>query len=183
MTSASRKRLGLVLLALVFAAPLLAAIVLNAIGWRPAGTRNYGELVTPPQDLTGAPFVLANGAPLAWKDADWSWTIFALAGPDCAQQCLARIDELRRARLSLNQNAHRVRVVVLDATLPPDTLAALAPVQVAQDRGGQLGGLRPAAPDTVAAAFADPHGFLVLRYAAGYDGSKLRKDLARLVKG
>jgi hypothetical protein len=38
-------------------------------------------------------------------------------------------------------------------------------------------------PDEVAVAFADPHGFLVLRYAVGYDANKLRKDLARLVKG
>lgn len=181
MTSDSRKRLGLVLLALLFAAPMLAAIVLNAVGWRPAGTRNYGELITPPQDLTAAPFVLADGAPLAWKDADWSWTVFALPGPGCAQQCLARIEELRRVRLSLNQNAARVRVVVL-ADLPADALAALAPVASARDATAALAGLHPAAADELAVAFADPHGFLVLRYAAGYDGNQLRKDLARLVK-
>ena len=78
--------------------------MLNALGWRPSGMRNYGELIEPPQDLTAARFVLDDGKPLAWKDEDWSWTIFALTGPGCAEECLARIDELRRARLTLNQN-------------------------------------------------------------------------------
>ena len=29
---------------------------------------------------------------------------------------------------------------------------------------------------------ADPHGFLAMQYPAGYDASRLRKDLVRLVK-
>jgi hypothetical protein len=42
--------------------------------------------------------------------------------------------------------------------------------------------LRPSAPDQVAVAFVDPNGSLVLRYPVGYDGTPLRKDLARLIK-
>ena len=184
MTRDNRNRLGLILLALLFAAPLLAAIVLHSLGWRPQATRNYGELIEPPQDLTAARFVLADGSSLQWKDADWSWTIFALTGPHCAQKCIARIDELRRARLTLNQNSHRVRVVVLGdpLSLPAQALAALRPVQTAHDGGARLASLRPVADDEVAVAFADPHGFLVLRYRVGYDANKLRKDLERVVK-
>lgn len=181
MTPRNRKRLGLVLLIALFLAPLCAAIVLNAIGWRPEGTRNYGELVEPPRPLADARFVFADGKALQWEDADWSWTLFALTGPGCADACLARIDELRRARLSLNQNADRVRVVVLDDGLPADRLAALAPVVAARDADGALDALRPGAGE-VAVAIADPHGFLAMRYAAGYDASRLRKDLVRLVK-
>lgn len=183
MTPQTRKRIGLILIMLLFAAPLITAFVLNAVGWRPAGTRNYGELIQPPVDLSGARFVLAGGKPLQWKDEDWSWTIFALTGPGCAQKCLERIDELRRARLTLNQNSFRVRVIVLDDSLPAEKLAALSPVTTAQDADAKLTSLRPSAADDVAVAFADPHGFLVLRYPIGYDANKLRKDLARLVKG
>jgi hypothetical protein len=181
MTPRNRKRLGLVLLVTLFLAPLGAAIVLNAIGWRPAGTRNYGELVEPPRPLADARFVLADGEALQWEDADWSWTMFALTGPGCADACLARIDELRRARLSLNQNAHRVRVVVLQDSLPADRRVALAPVIAARDADGALAAMRPGAGE-VAVAIADPHGFLAMHYAAGYDASRLRKDLVRLVK-
>lgn len=182
MTPRTRNRIGLLLIIALFLAPLVAAYVLNALDWRPGGTRNYGTLVEPPQDLSGARFVLADGQPLQWKDEDWSWTVFALTGPGCAQSCLARLDELRRARLTLNQNAYRVRVIVLDAGLTPEQLAPLKPLESARDVDARLAALRPAGADEVAVAFADPHGFLALRYAVGYDANQLRKDLARLVK-
>ncbi len=182
MTPRNRNRVGLILILLLFAAPLLTAYVLNAFGWRPAGSRNYGTLIEPPQDLTAARFVQADGKPLAWKDENWSWTVFALTGSACAGACLERIDELRRARLTLNQNAFRVRVVVI-GELPADALAAMKPVTTASDADGRLAALRPAGADEVAVAFADPHGFLVLRYPVGYDGNKLRKDLVRVIKG
>ena len=111
--------------------------MLNAAGWRPSGMRNYGTLIEPPQDLTSARFMLDDGKPLAWKDDEWSWTLIALTGPGCAQKCLARIDELRRARLTLNQNAYRVRVVVLDDTLPARAIAPLKPTQRARDTDGE----------------------------------------------
>ena len=182
MTPRNRNRLGLILIVLLFATPLVIAIVLHVSGWRPQETRNYGELIEPPQDLSAARFVLADGTDLAWKDADWSWTAFVLTGPGCAEKCIARIDELRRVRVSLNQNAPRVRVIVLDQSLPPDTLAALAPLQVASDEKATLAGLRPTGADEITVALVDPHGFLALRYPVGYDASKLRKDLAKLVK-
>jgi hypothetical protein len=182
MAAVQRKPIGLILILLLFAAPFAAAWLLNASGWRPTGTRNYGELITPPEDLSGARFVAANGRMLRWKDPNWTWTIFALAGPDCAASCIARIDELRRVRLTLNQSANRARVVVVGARLAPTALAALAPVQVAIDVDDKLADLRPSAPGQVAVAFADPNGLLVLRYPVGYDGTPLSKDLARLIK-
>jgi cytochrome oxidase Cu insertion factor (SCO1/SenC/PrrC family) len=183
MTPENRNRIGLILIVLLFAAPIATAYLLNAAGWRPSGMRNYGTLIEPPQDLTAARFVLDDGKPLAWKDEDWSWTLIALTGPGCAEKCVARIDELRRVRLTLNQNAFRVRVVVLDGTVSPDALSSLKPVQRAHDVDEKLAGLRPQKADDVAAVLVDPHGFLVLSYPSGYDANLLRKDLARLIKG
>ena len=182
MTPRTRNTVALVLILVLFAAPLVAALVLHAVGWEPPPSKNSGTLVEPPEDLTHARFVLANGTPLAWKDAQWSWTLFAVPGPDCAQHCLDRLDELRRARLTLNRNAYRLRVVVLDAALPADALARLAPLERGTDPDGVFAALRPAARDDVAAAVVDPHGFLVLRYPAGYDGRGISKDLQRLMK-
>lgn len=181
MTPRTRSRLGLVLIIALFAAPLLTAYVLNANGWRPSGMRNYGTLIEPPRDLTSARFVADDGKPLAWKDENWSWTIFVLPGPHCAQKCVARLDELRRARLTLNQNTFRVRIVVL-GDVPADALASLAPVRVARDADGALAAMHPQGDDDVTVAFADPHGFLVLSYPVGYDANKLRKDLERAIK-
>ena len=182
MAAIQRRPIGLVLVLLLFAAPFVTAWLLNASGWRPAGTRNYGELIAPPENLSDARFVLADGHALKWKESSWAWTIFALAGPDCAAGCMARIDELRRVRLTLNQNANRVRVVVVGASLDPAALTALEPVQAATDVDARLADLRPTAPDQVAVAFADPNGLLVLRYPVGYDGTPLSKDLTRLIR-
>jgi hypothetical protein len=183
MTPQTRKRLGLVLIVLLFATPIVTAYVLNAIGWRPSGMRNYGTLIEPPQDLTTARFMLDDGKPLAWKDEEWSWTLIALPGPDCAAKCLARIDELRRARLTLNQNAYRARVVVLDANMPASAIESMKPVERARDADEKLATFRPSKSDDVAVVLVDPHGFLILSYPAGYDANLLKKDLARLIKG
>ena len=182
MTPKTRARIGLLLLLALFLAPFVAAWVLHALDWRPAHTRNYGTLVEPPQDLSAARFVLADGQPLQWKNADWSWTAFVLPGPGCAEHCLARIDELRRVRVSLNQSADRIRIVVLDAALAPERLAALEPVEAARDADARLVSFHATVNDDIAIALADPRGFLALRYDAGYDARELRKDLVRLVK-
>jgi hypothetical protein len=178
MTPQTRKRIGLVLILLLFAAPIVTAYVLNALGWRPSGHRNYGTMIEPPQDLTQARFMLDDGKALAWKDEDWSWTLIALPGPGCAAKCLERIDELRRARLTLNQNAYRVRVVVLDANVPDSAIESMKPVERARDADEKLSKYRPAASDDISAVRVDPHGFLILSYPSGYDGNLLKKDLA-----
>ena len=183
MTPRTRNRIGLVLILLLFAAPLVTAYVLNAFGWRPAGMRNYGTLIEPPQDLTTARIVYTDGKAILWKDDAWSWTVFAIPGASCAQACIERIDELRRARLTLNQNAYRVNVVVLDANVPASAIEAMKPVVRARDADEKLAAYRPATSDDVAAVLVDPHGFLILSYPAGYDGNLLKKDLARLIKG
>ena len=38
------------------------------------------------------------------------------------------------------------------------------------------------APDALPAYLADPNGYLVLRYAPGFNPSGLRKDLGRVLK-
>lgn len=182
MNPTTRKRIGLVLLFAFFLAPFIAAVVLHTMDWRPAHTRNYGTLVEPPRDLSGARFPLSGGTPLQWRDAEWSWTVFVLPGPGCSEACFARIDLLRRVRVSLNQNARRVRIVVLDDAMDAARLAPLAPIELGHDADAALVDLRPASADEIGVAFADPHGFLALRYPPDFDAARLRKDLERLVK-
>lgn len=183
MTPRNRKRLGLILILLLFAVPVIGAYVLNSVGWRPAGMRNFGTLVEPAQDLKQIPLLLVDGTPFEWKDPpEWHWTLLALPGPGCAEGCLARLDELRRARLTLNQNADRLRVLVVDGTLTAERLAPFEVLQLARDSEGRLGFLRAGQADQVSVALVDPNGFLILRYAEGYDGNGLRRDMTRLVK-
>ena len=67
MTDVRKGRRMLVLIALVFAAPILIASLLAFSGWMPAGRRNYGELVDPPQRLEPAATTAAGA--VAWAHA------------------------------------------------------------------------------------------------------------------
>src|SRR3954468_5985022 len=96
MTPRNKNRLMLIGVALLFLAPMIAAIVLNAKGWHPLSTSNNGTLVEPPQDLTGVDVALADGSKLAWSDPQRRWTLLALPGVQCAQACRTRLDEILR---------------------------------------------------------------------------------------
>jgi hypothetical protein len=183
MTPAHRKRIVLIVIVLLFAAPALVAYFLDAAGWRPQATRNYGTLLDPARDLKAVRLVAADGSAFAWKDPpDWHWTLLALPGPDCASACLSRLDELRRERLTLNRNATRLRLAVVSDDVSDDDLVHEQPMIRLRDPAGALAAWRSRKPDSVAAALVDPNGFLILTWAAGYDGTGMRKDLAKVVK-
>ena len=181
MNSRNRNRLLFVAIVLVFAAPMIAAWLLNASGWRPANTRNSGTLVEPPVDVAATPVTLADGSQLVWKDPQWHWTLLALAGGDCAAACQSRLAELLRLRITLGRNADRLRIVYLGAPLAADVAAASVPLQIAREGAATLAAYRPAEPDTLALALVDPNGLLMMRYDAGYDAARLRADIVKVV--
>ncbi len=197
MDKRTKSRLQLVLVAAIFAAPVLIALALNQAGWRPHGTRNFGELVTPPQDMNSSHPQLTDGGAFVWHDMRWQWTLLAVAseGADargratqgavaassCEAQCLAQLDLLHRARLTLNQNSDRVRLVYSGPALPAAALEQLRPITLINDTDQAFAAWRPSTPDTLAAALVDPSGFLMLRYTAGFDANGLKKDLTRLI--
>jgi len=197
MDKRTKSRLQLVLVAAIFAAPVLIALALNQAGWRPHGTRNFGELVTPPQDMNSTHPQLTDGGAFVWHDTRWQWTLLAVAGEgtdargrakqgavaggSCEAQCLAQLDLLHRARLTLNQNSDRVRLVYSGPPLPAAALEQLRPITLISDTDQAFAAWRPNTPDTLAAALVDPSGFLMLRYTAGFDANGLKKDLTRLI--
>jgi hypothetical protein len=179
--SKNRNRLVLIAIVLVFAAPIATALLLNASGWRPAGTRNSGTLVQPPADVGNAPVTLADGSRLVWRDPQWHWTLLALPNGECAQACQTRLAELVRMRITLNRNAERLRIVYLGAALPASASAAAAPLLAGNDDNGALAAYRAANPGELALALVDPNGLLMMRYAAGYDAALLRGDIVKVV--
>ena len=181
MNPRSKNRLILVLVALVFAAPLLAAYVMNREGWRPQQTRNSGTLVEPPRDVTAASVTLADGSKLAWRDPQWHWTLLALPGAHCAAECQVRLDEALRMHITLGRNAERLRVVYLGPALPQDYLAARSALQTGQDDTGTFAEYRAHSDDALALALVDPNGLLMLRYPQAYDAQGLRSDIQKLL--
>jgi len=176
-----RSRLTLVVVVLVFAAPLLTALALNLTGWRPGTTRNYGTLLQPPVDVGAVPVALAGGGRLDWRDPQWHWTLLALPNGECAEACRVRLAEIMRLRITLGRNAERLRIVYAGAPLPATVTAALSPLVAASYESAALDPYRPPQPGALGLALVDPNGLLILRYDAGYDAARLREDIVKVV--
>lgn len=181
MNKTNRSRLFLVAIVLVFAAPMVIALLLNLGGWRPATTRNYGVLVEPPVDIGAAPVTLAGGGKLDWRDPQWHWTLVVLSSGDCAAPCQARIADVLRMRLTLNRNAERLRVLYLGPALPPPAVQALVPLLTGSDDNNVLAAYRPEAAGMPALALVNPNGLLMLRYGQDFDVARVRQDLVKVV--
>ncbi len=185
-----RGRLQLVLLALLFSAPLVMAMVLFFIApeWRPDGQTNYGELIHPAQPLPEPQWVNAEGETvgLAAIRGRWNW-VFPVAG-SCDSACEAALYDLRQARTLLNDKRPRLRRIVLlddvDQVAPlQQRLAELHPdLEIyAPAPGDSAAAVLPQAPAGTVYV-VDPLGNLMMRYAPQPDLTKVLKDIKRLMR-
>ena len=179
-----RNRNMLVGLFVLFFGGMLVAGLLRFSGWRPEGTKNKGELLQPYGDLRGYTPTLANGGPYGWKDEPRIWRIVAMPR-DCAttraadcKRLLADFDKVWRL---MTKDADRVHVLWA-GEMPPGVTAPEEVRLIRADDGLRAGLVRSDDPAGDAAWLVDPNGFVVLRYAPGFDPGDLRSDLARLLK-
>lgn len=178
----NRRRLQLLGVASLFAAPILVGIALVLGGWMP-GTKSYGLPILPQRNLADASVRLDGGARFEWRARDFHWTLVALPGPGCAARCTHALDMIRRARITLNQNADKVRLLYLGA--PPDsprTDPSMRTWQVGASNAAMLDDLRPRARDSLAAVLVMPDGVALTHYPPGFDPEGLKKDLQKVVR-
>lgn len=177
-------RLKLLLVMAVFAAPIIAAGVLTAMGWQPGGKAN-GLAITPQRNFASEQLqvTLADGKPWAWRASEPQLTLVALAGPGCAARCVDTLTKMAAARITLSRNATRLRLLYLGQ--PPADAAASGMAnywQVGQDSKDALAAFRPSEPDSVSALLVESDGTALSLYPAGFDPSGLRKDLQKVIR-
>lgn len=180
MTSQTRSRLQLLLLAALFAAPVLVAVVLHASGWEPARTRNHGELLQPPLDLRDARLVRADGTPYAWEPAARRWRVVVVPTADCSG-CATLVEGLDKVWQLQGRRADRLDVLWF-GPLPPGAQPFRRFVPMQPDAAFAARLPRLPASGAPAAYLLDPQGFLALRYEPGFDVAHLRADVAQLLK-
>ena len=184
--AAVRRRNRNMLLALfaLFFGGMLAAGLLRFSGWRPEGSKNKGELLQPYGDLRGYAATLANGAAYGWKDEPRVWRIVAMPR-DCAStraaECARLLADFDKVWRLMTKDADRVHVLWAGA-MPPGVAVPEEVRVVRADDGLRAGLVRWNETGGDAAWLVDPNGFVVLRYAPGFDPGDLRTDLARLLK-
>lgn len=171
----------LLILAALFLGSFALAGVLRFSGWRPHGMKNKGELLQPPTDLRNLTLQLVDGSPYPWAPAQRQWRILALADANCRERCDKLAHDLDIVWQALGHDRDHVDLLwagavpgVAPATSHP---RAVGPVAVLK---AQLP--RAAAPNDAVVYVIDPNGFVVLRYAPGFDPADLRRDLSPLLK-
>jgi hypothetical protein len=187
-----RSRTQVWILLAVFFVPLALAFLLyyGTGGWRPPGSTNHGELISPPRPLPSVTLPTPGGAPLAPETWHGKWTLLYAGDGRCDGRCRAALVLMRQTRLALNADMTRVQRIFLatgnccdraylDAE-HPDLAVALAD----NDAGAQLLAAFPDRPEADASIYViDPLGNLMMRHVPEPPPAKgLLEDLRQLLK-
>lgn len=178
----NKRRLQLLLVASIFAAPVIVGMFLVASGWMP-GTKSYGLPIRPQRNVADVPVTLADGTPFMWRDRALHWTLVALPSTDCAQRCLRALDMIRRARITLNQHQDQLRLLYLGA--PPqgaDAREVMRAWSVAHASTPGFEDFRPHGQDMLAAVLVMPDGVALTHYPDGFDPNGLKLDLHKVIQ-
>lgn len=179
MTPRNRRRLQLILILGSFAVPALVALLLGGMGWQPE-TRSAGEPVLPQRSVADAVVMLDDGTPWLWRDSEPRMTLLALPGPDCAAACRETLTLMRNARVTLNRNMQRLRLLYVGT--PPAADALPRDWRVGRDEAGVFDVFSARSPDSVAALLIESNGTVLLHYPAGFDPRGLARDLRKVVR-
>ncbi len=194
-TAVRAPRLKFLALAALFAAPIVVATLLYSTGWRPQASVNLGELVQPVRPITDVPLEAADGRALSFSQLRRKWTMLYFVGDVCDDVCQQALIKMRQAHLTQGKDSDRVqRVLVVTSLLSKERLTALAQAHadtlvltgnrtamadLTQQFTLRAGGV-PATSGRV--YVVDPHGNLMMSYAANAEARGMLKDLKRLLK-
>ena len=176
-------RWQLIALIVLFFVPTLAAMVLVFTNWRPAGFTNNGELVQPAEQLNPQTWETVGAEPKPVLTGDW--LVVVPQSDECQTTCIERLDVLNRARVALDRDIERVRLIVLQPntrTEPVIEASAAADLLTLAAAPATLAALTRHDGEPMAAHIVDYRGFHVMRYAAPLDAAGLLDDLEKLLR-
>ena len=102
------------LLVLIFFVPLVTAfVVYYGFGWRPAGSTNKGDLISPARPLE--PGVLLDPQDQQHDEnlLKGKWSVVYIGDGQCDARCREALTLIRQSRLALNDDASRVQRIFL----------------------------------------------------------------------
>lgn len=180
----NRNRMMLLLIFGLFLGSFVLAGLLRFSGFIPDGARNRGELFNPPADVRFVPVQRLDGQAYVWESEPRVWRMLVPAPASCDTRCDTVLEQLHLVWQLFGKDADRVQVLwmgqppamaegrreVIAITTNPDLLQAL-PQSAHADTGAGL-----------PVYIVDPNGFVILRYAPGFDPGDVRTDMARLLK-
>jgi cytochrome oxidase Cu insertion factor (SCO1/SenC/PrrC family) len=180
MRARTRSRAILLLIAALFAAPFVAALSMYYADWQPSHTRNFGALIRPVRDLRTVRFTHADGSRFEWHHEDHIWRVLVAPPADCGAPCEQLVDKLRRIWVGLGNKADSVQVLWVGAA-PKQEFRTLIPLSADSSFAARLPDA--ARRDAIPVYVVDPTGYVILRYAPGFNPAGLRRDLVQLLGG
>lgn len=193
-------RTKLVALAALFMLPVIAAMVLYRMDWRPSGTTNHGELIQPARPIADVPLQTWDGKPVNFSAVTQKWTMLYFASAECGGACEQALYKMRQVHLAQGRERDRLqRILIVTDARARDwlnyTLKEYRDMTVLTGSPQNLTALMqqftPAADVNARAATApltdgiyilDPLDNYMLRYRSDADPSGMRKDLKNLLK-
>jgi len=178
----------LLLVAAVCIAPFVASFALYYF-WQPEGRINYGELVDGAIVPTG---VLARAntgdgsTPFDFAQVRGKWAYVTVDSGACDAYCQNKLWKMRQVRLTQGKSLERIeRVWLVNDThaVAPGVVKEYAGTWIAGAQGNAILKALPyrdAQRDHI--YLVDPLGNVVLRYPRDADPSRMKKDLARLLR-
>lgn len=188
-------RTKLILLAVLFMLPILGSTLLYSTGWRPSGSVNYGELVSPARPIMDSALTRLDGSAARFSQLQGKWTMLYFGSAECIDICTQTLYNMRQVHLAQGKDSHRIqRVFVvtdsaaldllrytlkdypgMDVYIGPKENVDVLARQFALKSGSPLDGLHRI-------YVVDPLGNFMMSYPADSDPSKMRKDFVRLLK-
>lgn len=192
-TSTRFAKLKFIALAALFAAPVLLAVLLHSLGWRPQGSVNHGELVQPARAIRPVVLQRLDGASMEFPSGQKKWTMLYFGSAHCDGACRESLYKMRQVHLAQGKDAGRMQRVFiatdareargLNALLAdyPDTQILIGGAAEMRALAGQF---RMTGPSEVPGRIymLDPLGNWMMSYPPGADPTGIRKDIVRLLK-
>jgi cytochrome oxidase Cu insertion factor (SCO1/SenC/PrrC family) len=187
--SLSRQQYTLIGIFALFLGPVILVVLMRSSWWQyqPAGLKNHGQLVRPPEQLSLS----------ASEVIDRRWVVLYLLEKTCDRICIERVTSLRQIHKAAGRNREHLSVVLLGQDLPdPAQRAALEAIypqfiwatdsqHVALDSLDIINRkLNPdsAQANTIHTYILDPMLNVILAYGADTEPNDIHKDLKRLLK-
>jgi len=182
-----RARLKMLAILAVCAAPVIASY-LSYYVIKPEGRTNYGVLIEPQRDLGALPLASPDGKLTSIADLRGKWLLLAIEPGTCAKACTDHLYALRQIRLTTGKDRDRVeRVLVLtgDAVPSAQVLAEYEGTVVGRLPAELVERSFPAEPGARANEHLyviDPLGNLMMRFPRDVDLTRMKKDVAKLLR-
>ena len=181
------QRLKLLAVLLVCASPVILSYLFYYV-LPPSGRTNFGTLILPQRPVPELRLAETAGKPYRFASHLGQWVVLQVDAGACEKACVDKLYALRQQRTMTGKERERIDRVwlVSDAVKPAaELLRDYEGTVVLRVDPAELTALMPLEPGKRIEDYlwvVDPLGFLMMRFPADGEPSKIRKDISRLLK-